>query len=165
MEKDIDKSVESLKIISEYIGENYFFSKDGIRNLKNNIKNVLLELEKLKESNKDLVSCAKGQSEKILELNTELETYKEEFKKINKALNLEEEIVEPYTVDIIEGLKGCVTQQKAELETYKKIAEKLAEKKVVGCINCTVSCVSDEDIDTYIKNEIDWARKEVEKDA
>ena len=51
-----------------------------------------------------------------------------------------------------------------ELETYKKIAEKLAEKKVVGCINCTVSCVSDEDIDTYIKNEIDWARKEVENE-
>lgn len=175
MEKDIDKSVESLKIISEYIGENYFFSKDGIRNLKNNIKNVLLELEKLKESNKDLVSCAKGQSEKILELNTELETYKEEFKKINKALNLEEEIVEPYTVDIIEGLKGCVTQQKAELETYKKIAEKLAEE--VDSLSNELQLTNEDLFFKYCDlfaeenkcdNEcskciIDWARKEVEK--
>ena len=53
---------------------------------------------------------------------------------------------------------------RVELETWKKIAEKLAEKKVVGCINCTVSCVSDEDIDTYIINEIDWARNEVKND-
>ena len=83
------------------------------------MKNQTYEIQKEKEN------CYK---KRIEFLNSELETYKEEFKKINKALNLEEEIVEPYTVDIIEGLKGCVTQQKAELETYKKIAEKLAEE-------------------------------------
>ena len=48
-DKNIKKSIESLEIIAEYIGENYFFSKDGIRNLKNNIKNVLDELETYKK--------------------------------------------------------------------------------------------------------------------
>ena len=45
-----------------------------------------------------------------------------------------------------------------ELETYKKIAEKLAEDKIIPkCKNC-----SDEDTHECTECALDWARKEVE---
>ena len=92
------------------------------------LEKVLSEIESYKNrENKELETNKKAVDNlfvKNAELKQELEIYKEEFKKINKALNLEEGRVEPYTTDIIEGLKRCVTQQHKELETYKKIAER-----------------------------------------
>ena len=88
MEKNIDKSVESLKTISEYIGENYFFSKDGIRNLKNNIKNVLLELEKKKEHNKILIKEVAKRDKKIEEKDNEISRLDKELMIKDKMVDL-----------------------------------------------------------------------------
>lgn len=61
MSEEIKEAIGNLKIIAEYIGENYFFGKQGIENLKKDI-NVTLnyinqlqkELDKEKEKNKKL---------------------------------------------------------------------------------------------------------------
>lgn len=61
MNKEEKESIGNLKIIAEYIGENYFFGKQGIENLKKDI-NVTLnylnhlqkELDKEKRKNKDI---------------------------------------------------------------------------------------------------------------
>ena len=98
--------------------------------------------------------------EELIENGLKLLDELEEYQSIN---NCQKQSIDTLNFNIRNLQKELANKDK-ELETYKKIAEKLAEKKVVGCINCTVSCVSDEDIDTYIKNEIDWARKEVEND-
>lgn len=52
---------------------------------------------------------------------------------------------------------------KQELETYKKIAEFLAKNSVVRA-KCE-RCVEDLNEDGCARCTIDWARKEVEKDA
>ena len=118
----------------------------------NSISNVLTQLN----TNKYDIN---NYEERITSLKSELETYKEEFKKINKALSLEEGIVEPYTTDIIEGLKRCVTQQHKELETYKKIAKRLA-KEILSVYPPIFNMVTVKNMEILI----DIVRKEVEKE-
>lgn len=61
MNEEEKKAIGNLKIIAEYIGENYFFGKQGIENLKKDIFVTLnylnylqKELEQEKEKNKKL---------------------------------------------------------------------------------------------------------------
>ena len=63
-------------------------------------------------------------------------------------------------VKSIKSHKETIEKQDKELETYKKIAEKLAEDKIIPkCKNC-----SDEDMHECTECTLDWARKEVENE-
>lgn len=59
------QSIESLKNIAIYIGDNYTFSQQGIRNLRENLRIVLPAIEK--------------QSKEIEELKEERKSYAEEY--------------------------------------------------------------------------------------
>lgn len=77
------EAIESLKIISEYAGDNYFFSKQGIRDLKENIKIVLNLLEKQSQEIKEL----ENKIDEILDEQAEREKYIHELEeKLNKTL-------------------------------------------------------------------------------
>ena len=49
MNEEEKKSIGNLKIIAEYIGENYFFGKQGIENLKKDINVTLNYLNHLQK--------------------------------------------------------------------------------------------------------------------
>ncbi len=63
-------------------------------------------------------------------------------------------------VKSIKSHKETIEKRDIELETYKKIAEKLAEDKIIPkCKNC-----SDEDTHECTECALEWARKEVESE-
>ena len=91
--------------------------------------------------------------ENLVEINTsKIREYKITGMYYNKD-------VEKNTKDISILLKLFRKQQK-ELETWKKIAEKLAEDKIIPkCKNC-----SDEDTHECTECALEWARNEVKND-
>ena len=87
-----------------------------------------------------------------------IENVLSELKQKNEELDVERKLTE-YNNMIIKELKS-------ELETYKKIAEKLAEELYMTSNNCC--CQECEELCPEINPKskqciIDWARKEVEK--
>lgn len=77
MSEEEKKAIESLKILKNYIGENYFFSKQGIINLKEELTIVLNLIENQQKQIQDL----KQINEEHKKLNGEL---REEINKLKK---------------------------------------------------------------------------------
>ena len=103
MSKEVDEAIDALK--------------QDIYNLKDFLTDT--EKEKWQQT-----------IDTVLNYIEELEIYKDELKKVNKALNLEEGTIAPYTSDIIESLKRCVTQfQNDALNSIpkQKIRDKIEE--------------------------------------
>ena len=114
--------------------------------------------------------------DKDIEIVKELvKNLKEKFKRISGAIaimpRIEEEDVQAIE-NVLKELENYKSQKiyhcyqyevyelLKELETYKKMAELLAEDKIIPkCRNC-----SDEDTHECTECALDWARKEVEKD-
>ena len=155
-DKNIDKDIEILK---EFIKKDYepwsFYEKQGdeLFELQEAIENVLKELE----TNKKAV-------DNLLVKNAEL---KQDVQDFQQALN-EENLRRSFYVIANNDLREKLQIQGKELETYKKIAEKLAKSMVIGinkdkeiCAN-TDKCIEHKWCRECI---IDWARKEVEKDV
>lgn len=88
MNKEIKEAIGNLKIIAEYIGENYFFGKQGIENLKKDINvtlNYLNHLHKeLEEQEFKLLARERGEAE----LETLIDQLKEEINKKDKKIEL-----------------------------------------------------------------------------
>lgn len=141
-----EEAIENLK---KYINEDFAY-REPIKNMSDfdrfcynhckDIDTVLDYIEKLenmynKEHNEHIEMKRQNSvlrnNERILkEKIEELEIYKNEFKKVNKALNLEEGTIAPYTSDVIESLKRCVTQfQNDALNNIpkQKIRDKIEE--------------------------------------
>ena len=84
------QSIESLKNIAIYIGDNYTFSQQGIRNLRENLRIVLpaiekksKEIEELKEENENLLDA--------LNNSIDIKKYWVNKDKIKEILGIEEE--------------------------------------------------------------------------
>ena len=95
------KAIESLKNIAIYIGDNYTFSQQGIRNLRENLRIVLPVIEK--------------QSKEI-----------EELKKPKYVINFETNEITKLTNDFVSKDKI-----KAKIEELENEKEKYFEKQVI----------------------------------
>ena len=160
MKNNIDEDIkEKIILLKDFIEGN--FERDKLENYKGSYKmgyfyysdikqaisNVLSELEELRKYDIRKIEFKNGMIEKAPSFT------KREIELMNLGISLNE------------------TTEKSELETYKKIAEKLAEHISGRCHyidaysnSCDViedSCYEDKDCKKCI---IDWARKEVEKD-
>ena len=58
----------------------------------------------------------------------------------------------------VDELQEKIDKQDKEIETYKKIAERIAK------LTCRIANYDDAVLEQKVKETIDWARKEVEKD-
>lgn len=111
------------------------------------IENILLELKELRKYDVRKIELKNGMIEKAPSFT------KREIELMNLGISLNE------------------TTEKSELETYKKIAEKLADLLLKGDeVPYICDIVFDEHCNTYKTGEcnkciIDWARKEVEKNV
>lgn len=54
MSADEEKAIENIRILAEYMGDNYFFSKQGIRDLRNDLDTVLNLIKKQQEEIEEL---------------------------------------------------------------------------------------------------------------
>lgn len=133
---------EDIKFIKYYMKQ-YFYEDISIEDdfkFEEAIKNLLRRYNQLKEEN---------------------EIYKEELKKIDKALNLEEGTAAPYRNDIIESLKRGI-------ESLKKIIDNsIPKSKVKEKIEARESSIADIK-DNFVINEgmtIEIKRLETEIDV
>ena len=124
-----------LSELESYRGKIVLSDEEYNKVIENAQKDIRSELYRLRESNKDLVSCAKGQSETISTLNKELETYKK----------IAEKLAEEYIA------------LESRLDETVEIDDDYCNFDVVQCFSFRKKfckeCI------------IDWARKEVEKDV
>ena len=65
------QSIESLKNIAIYIGDNYTFSQQGIRNLRENLRIVLPAIEKQSKEIEELKTTKKELTERVLRLESD----------------------------------------------------------------------------------------------
>lgn len=99
---------------------------------KKKAETVLNYIKELEETLKCTQNSWYNDTEKIQELEEEKEIYKNELKKIDKALNVKVGTAMPTSSDIIESMKKSVTQYKMIVENSipkSKIRDKIEEYK------------------------------------
>ena len=134
MNEEEKKAIGNLKIIAEYIGENYFFGKQGIENLKKDI-NVTLnyinqlqkEIKELKDDKEGLINGYKDTAYKLEELRVNYNKLQKELdkeKEKNKKLNLENQaLFESINCNDDNMLAGRYQKLQKELDKKDKIID------------------------------------------
>ena len=130
------------------------------------------DIEILKEfKEKGFVSLMIKYDKDRIQANTMVKTA---IEKVLWALNGKDCVIETQSHNE-EVLEEYIAKLEQELETYKKIAEKLAEKLTyergrkqdyMFCIDiCEENWCDNKNCNQCMENIIEWARKEVEKDV
>lgn len=118
------QSIESLKNIAIYIGDNYTFSQQGIRNLRENLRIVLPAIEKqskeIEHWKAGMKIIEKDKNNHIERLEKEIEDHIENKELINQTLGLEKNANINKTLEKIIILNNYEDKIKAKIEDLKE---------------------------------------------
>ena len=124
MSEEEKKAIKSLRIKATYIGDNYNFGVQGIKDLRNELNIILNLTEKQNKKIEELEKENLDKSEAVFRFS---QRHFNDIEKIKRLAELEERIKKGEIVEIGDSIPKSIIRE--EIEKLERDAEKIREKK------------------------------------